>query len=187
MEHIPSLKNLPSPAPNESLPYWFQGNFAASFVFNFCLREFLLSALVNRFELRCEPKRLMLLYYKICPCLFKYTLSENVYAFGRLYGIKSVWPMFNSKMLIFKSEHQIKSSDFSQRASPTISVELKFPVELNSFSDASRVCEPATESLFLVTCRLRENTELFSFVNKQSIVLRSHFALRRRHFAIRMK
>ena len=67
-KHIPSLKNLPSPAPNESLPYWFQGNFAASFVFNFCLREFLLSALVNRFELRCEPKRLMLLYYKICPC-----------------------------------------------------------------------------------------------------------------------
>ena len=68
-KHIPSLKNLPSPAPNESSPYWFQGNFAASFVFNFCLREFLLSALVNRFELRCEPKRLMLLYYKICPCL----------------------------------------------------------------------------------------------------------------------
>ena len=67
-EHIPSLKNLPSPAPNESLPYWFQGNFAASFVFNFCLREFLLSALVNRFEVGCEPKRLMLLYYKICPC-----------------------------------------------------------------------------------------------------------------------
>ena len=67
-KHIPSLKNLPSPAPNESLPYWFQGNFAASFVFNFCLREFLLSAFANRFELRCEPKRLILLYYKICPC-----------------------------------------------------------------------------------------------------------------------
>ena len=67
-KHMPSLKTLPSPAPNESSAYWFQGNFAASFVFNFCLREFLLSALVNRFELRCEPKRLMLLYYKICPC-----------------------------------------------------------------------------------------------------------------------
>ena len=64
----PSLKNLPSPESNESLPYWFQGNFAASFVFNFCLREFLSSAFANRFELRCEPKRLMLLYYKICPC-----------------------------------------------------------------------------------------------------------------------
>ena len=67
-KHISSLKNLPSPAPNESLPYWFQGNFAASFVLNFCLREFHLSAFANRFELRCEPKRRMLLYYKICPC-----------------------------------------------------------------------------------------------------------------------
>ena len=67
-KHIPSLENLPSPAPNESLPYWFQGNFVASFVLNFCLREFLLSADANRFELRCEPKQLMLLYYKICPC-----------------------------------------------------------------------------------------------------------------------
>ena len=38
---ITSLKNLPSPLPNESLPYWFQGNFAASLVLNFCLREFL--------------------------------------------------------------------------------------------------------------------------------------------------
>ena len=65
---MPSLKNLLSPAPNESLPYWFQGNFAASFVLNFCLREFLLSADANLFELRCEPKQLMLLYYKICPC-----------------------------------------------------------------------------------------------------------------------
>ena len=50
------VKNLPSPAANESLPFWFQGNFAASFVFNFCLREFLLSTFTNRFELRCEPK-----------------------------------------------------------------------------------------------------------------------------------
>ena len=70
-KHIPSLKSLPSPAPNESLPYWSQGNFAASFVFNFCLREFLLSAFAYRFVLRCEPKRLMLLYYKICPCYSK--------------------------------------------------------------------------------------------------------------------
>ena len=67
-KHIPSLKNLPSPAPNESSAYWFQGNSAASFVLVFCLRECLLSADADRFELRCEPKRLMLLYYKICPC-----------------------------------------------------------------------------------------------------------------------
>ena len=81
----------------------------------------------------------------------------------------------------------------SLRASHTVSVELnfpvelKFPVELNSFSDASRVCEPANESLFSVTCRFRKYTELSSLVNKQSIVLRSHFALRQRHIAIRMK
>ena len=67
-KYILSLKNLPSLEPNESSAYWSQGNFAASFVFNFCLREFLSSAFANRFELRCEPKRLMLLYYKICPC-----------------------------------------------------------------------------------------------------------------------
>ena len=71
LKHLTSLKNLPSPAPNEISPYWFQGNFAASFVLNFCLREFLLSAFANRFESRCEPKRLMLLYYKICPCCRK--------------------------------------------------------------------------------------------------------------------
>ena len=69
LRHITSLKNLPSPAPNESSAYWFQGKFAASFVLNFCLRECLLSAFANRFELRCELKQLMLLYYKICPCL----------------------------------------------------------------------------------------------------------------------
>ena len=39
-KYVPSLINLPSPAPSESLPYWFEGNFAASFVLNFCLREF---------------------------------------------------------------------------------------------------------------------------------------------------
>ena len=40
-KHIHSPKNLPSPAPNESLPHRFQGIFAASFVLNFCFREFL--------------------------------------------------------------------------------------------------------------------------------------------------
>ena len=69
-------ENLPSPAPKESSPYWFQGNFAPSFVLNFCLREFLLSAFANRFELRCELKRLMLLYYKICPC-YRQSLQRN--------------------------------------------------------------------------------------------------------------
>ena len=65
---MPSLTSLPSPAPGGGLPCWFRGGFAASFVFNFCLREFLLSALVNRFELRCGPRRLMLLCCWVCPC-----------------------------------------------------------------------------------------------------------------------
>ena len=64
LKHITSLKNLPSPAPSKTLPYWFQSNFAAMFVLNYRLREFLLSVFVNRFELRREPKQLMLLYYK---------------------------------------------------------------------------------------------------------------------------
>ena len=54
---IASLKNVPSPAPSESLPYWFQGNFAAMFVLNYWLREFLLSAFADHFELRCESKK----------------------------------------------------------------------------------------------------------------------------------
>ena len=82
-KHVTSLKNLPSPTPNESLPYWFQGNFAALSVLNFCLREFLLSADANRFELRCEPKRLMLLYYKICPC-FLLIDSRNLEELGKI-------------------------------------------------------------------------------------------------------
>ena len=36
----------------------------------------------------------------------------------------------------------------SLRASPTVPVELKLLVELNSFSDASRFREPANDSLF---------------------------------------
>ena len=35
------------------------------FVLNYWLREFLLSAFANRFELSCEPEQLMLFYYKI--------------------------------------------------------------------------------------------------------------------------
>ena len=70
-KHVTSLKKVPSPVLRESLTYWFQGNFAAMFVLNYWLRvrEFLFSVFANGFELRFEPKRLMLLYYKICPCL----------------------------------------------------------------------------------------------------------------------
>ena len=67
-KRITSLNKVPPPpAPSESLPYWFQGNFAAMFVLSYWLIEFLSFAFANRFELRCEPKQLML-YYKICPC-----------------------------------------------------------------------------------------------------------------------
>ena len=68
LKHIISLKNPPSPAPSESLPHWFRGNFAAMFVLNYRLREFLLSVFANCFELRFEPKQLILLCHKICPC-----------------------------------------------------------------------------------------------------------------------
>ena len=37
------------------------------FVLNYWLREFVLSEIANRFEFRCEPKQLMLLYDKIYP------------------------------------------------------------------------------------------------------------------------
>ena len=101
-KHIPSLKSLPSPAPNESLPNWFQGNFAALFVFNFCLREFLLSAFANRFELRCEPKRLMLLYYKICPCSADVFVKERgtqvAFPYKHTYDIRL--PMFHLRFII---------------------------------------------------------------------------------------
>ena len=60
-KHVTSLKNVPSSAPRESLPYWFQVNFAAMFVLNYCLSEFLLSVFGNCFELRCAPKQLILL------------------------------------------------------------------------------------------------------------------------------
>ena len=68
LKHITSLKSHPSPAPSESLPYWSGAAFAAMFVLNYWLKEFPLSAFSNRFELRCQLKQLLLLYYEICPC-----------------------------------------------------------------------------------------------------------------------
>ena len=40
----------------------------AVFVLTYWSTEFPLSAVTNRFELRCQLKQLMLLYYRICPC-----------------------------------------------------------------------------------------------------------------------
>ena len=45
------------------------------FVLNYCLTEFLLSTFANSFELRCEPKQLMPLYYEICPFWRLFDLS----------------------------------------------------------------------------------------------------------------
>ena len=48
------------------------------FVLYYWLTEFLLSAFANRFELKCEPKQLMLLHYKsvLVVC------SQNLCFFG---------------------------------------------------------------------------------------------------------
>ena len=100
---------------------------------------------------------------------------------------RPIYSLKNSETLAIMSLSGSQTMFSSLRASPTVSAELKFPLELNSFCDTSRVYEPANESLFLVTCRFRKSTELFSLINKQSIVLRGHFALRQGHFAIRMK
>ena len=51
-------------AENESLSYYFRATVAAMFVMIHWLREFPLSAVTNRFELRCELKQRLLLYYK---------------------------------------------------------------------------------------------------------------------------
>ena len=48
-KHLIFRKNVSLPAPSESLPFWFQGNFAAVFVLNYRLKEFLLFAFANRF------------------------------------------------------------------------------------------------------------------------------------------
>ena len=36
-----------------------------------------MSAFADRFELRCEPKQLMLLYYEICPCFPGYHCQKT--------------------------------------------------------------------------------------------------------------
>ena len=49
-------------------PTGFGTTFASVFVLTYWLRKFPLSAVANRFELRCQSKQHLLLYYKICPC-----------------------------------------------------------------------------------------------------------------------
>ena len=59
-KHITFLKNQLSLAQGESLPYLFLGNFCGCVCSIYWLREFLLSAVANRFELRCQLKQLLL-------------------------------------------------------------------------------------------------------------------------------
>ena len=68
LKHITSLKTSLRPYQVRVCTSGFGTTFVTVFVLNCWLREFLLSAFANRFELRCEPKQLMLPYYKICPC-----------------------------------------------------------------------------------------------------------------------
>ena len=67
-------------------------------VLNCWLRDFLLSAVANRFELRCKPKQLMLLYYKICPCLI--ILLSLI---SRAYYIKKNFGRGETKSLVIRS------------------------------------------------------------------------------------
>ena len=56
---------------------------------NCWLREFPLSVFANRFELRCELKQLMLLYYKICPCLLNLGSITKYLLLYRLWQYRS--------------------------------------------------------------------------------------------------
>ena len=49
-------------------PTGFGATFAVAVVLIYQLREFLLSSVINLFELRCQLKELILFYYKISPC-----------------------------------------------------------------------------------------------------------------------
>ena len=62
--------SMPFTCTGKILPYWsgFGATSAAFFVLISRLRKFLLSAVTNRFELRCQLHQLFLLYDKISPC-----------------------------------------------------------------------------------------------------------------------
>ena len=82
---ITSLKNVRCPAPSESLPYFFQDKFAALFVLSYWLREFLLSAFANRYEVTCDTSNW-------CYCITKYSLVlKSIFVGQRLMrALKSV-------------------------------------------------------------------------------------------------
>ena len=80
------------------------------FVLNYWLKEFLLSELANRFELRCESKQLMLLYYKICPCchmvLFSFLLDDS---FTSSTGCDANWSAMPGNSYCYKFNQQKKN------------------------------------------------------------------------------
>ena len=78
------------------------------FVLDYRLREFLLSAFANRFELRCELKQLMLItksalvkcfYVQGVPRVRQKRLTRLEAS-----GIKSMWPVVKTEILIYQSK-----------------------------------------------------------------------------------
>ena len=70
------------------------------FVLNYCLKELILSAFANRFEVECETKQLMLLYYKICPRIatifrrhfhVKFHLRKTIYTLCYFYNFSQIF------------------------------------------------------------------------------------------------
>ena len=67
-KHKMFLINHLSLAQGESLADSFRANFWGCACFDLLVEEFPLSAVADRFELRCQLKQLLLLNYKMCPC-----------------------------------------------------------------------------------------------------------------------
>ena len=63
------LKTSHRPHTKREFAVLVSGQFSGYIFLNYWLREIPLSAFADRFELRSEPKQLMLLFYKICLCL----------------------------------------------------------------------------------------------------------------------
>ena len=71
-KQITSLKKGPFARTNREFAMLVSGQLCSCCCFELLVERISLSAFANRFELRCEPKELMLLYYKICPCWYPF-------------------------------------------------------------------------------------------------------------------
>ena len=82
-------KSLPY-LQRSSMELWWNHGFEpripwAVFVLICCWKEFPMSAVNNRFELRCQWEQLLLLYYKVCRCFSRcYYISLTVEETGSL-------------------------------------------------------------------------------------------------------